>query len=339
MQGRLGLPDVGPLADQGGGQRDRQLARQSELGKADMLAAILMRQPAEIGHQLIALLRQLLLQRGERCLGLRQRRLLRQHVRFGDGADVELALDPLELIGLRLDDLLGRGDLIAQRGVGDRSGHDIGGQREIGRFHPERLVVRLRLQRLDLAAGAAPQIERIADADGGTIECVERGLARPLSGLRGRGLRALGRSARAYLWKQRSLLRQRVLARGPQRILRSFNVRMVANRLLDKGVDLPGMKQRPPGAGQVAPGGKTLRIAARRRRTSGRSEPALGRVAGRGRRVRRHEVRPDGAGREQHAAADEAQRRRRRAASREDPSRRRKHSDIICHKTKPFSSS
>ncbi len=94
-----------------------QIARQGEARKADVLTAILARQPAEISHQLVALLRQLLLERRQRRLCLGEVRLLGEHVGLRHRAQLELALHQLELFFLGLDDVVGGVDLGPQRCV------------------------------------------------------------------------------------------------------------------------------------------------------------------------------------------------------------------------------
>ena len=60
------------------------------------------------------------------CLGLRQRCLLAGDVGAGDGAETGLALQDAERLALGGDDALGRRDLGAQRGLGDRRHDHVG---------------------------------------------------------------------------------------------------------------------------------------------------------------------------------------------------------------------
>ena len=84
-------------------------------------------------------MRQLLLQRRQRLLHLRQRRFLRHHVELGDCAKLALTPQQIEHVALDLDDALRRRDLAAQRGLLDGRAGEIGRQGQIGRFEREAL--------------------------------------------------------------------------------------------------------------------------------------------------------------------------------------------------------
>ena len=88
---RLGRAHVGALLDQLAGQADRQIERQLQPGQIEMFRHFLAREAAGQFGQQIALLRQLLLQRRQRLVRLRQRRFLRRDIAAGDLPEVELA--------------------------------------------------------------------------------------------------------------------------------------------------------------------------------------------------------------------------------------------------------
>ena len=113
--------------------------------------------------ELIARLRQLLLQRRQRRAGLRKLRLLGQHVGLRGAAQREALPHQVQLLRLVLDDVLRRGDLAAQRGLLHRGNHHVRGQREIGRLELEALILRLRRERFDLPPRAAEHVRRVRD--------------------------------------------------------------------------------------------------------------------------------------------------------------------------------
>ena len=81
-------------------------------------------------RQEIALLRQLLLERRQQLLGLRECGILRQHVGLRRLTEARTGACRIsEKMPLDRDDALGRLDLAAQRGFLDRRGHDVAGQR------------------------------------------------------------------------------------------------------------------------------------------------------------------------------------------------------------------
>ena len=93
------------------------------------------------------MLRQLLLQRRQGLFGLRERGFLRGNFHFGYDAGAQLIAEHMEHIGFNLDELIGGGNLAAQRGFLNGRDHDVRRQGEIGRLELEALVVALRLQR------------------------------------------------------------------------------------------------------------------------------------------------------------------------------------------------
>ena len=93
---------------------------------------------------------------------------------------------------LRARDLFGGRDLCAERGFGDGGGHHVRGQREVAGLERVSLVVGLRLQRLDLAADAAENIERVGDVHARAVQGVEIGA---IAGQAERGQRGLRRAA------------------------------------------------------------------------------------------------------------------------------------------------
>lgn len=143
-------------------------------------------------------------------------------------------LDTRQLIRLGFDDLYGRGDLVPQRGVGDRRRDHISGQRQVGRLQLERLIVGLRIERLDLPVRAAPDIERVGDADRGVEELVERALL------------ARDRARPGHLRKQGALLGDRGLPGGAQGEFGGLNISMVASGFFNECCELARVKVPPP---------------------------------------------------------------------------------------------
>ena len=66
--------------------------------------------------------------------------------------------------------LLGGRDLVAQRRLLDRGGHEVGGQGQIGRLSLEALRFRLGPGALDLAPDAAEDVGRVGDAQLGGVQ-------------------------------------------------------------------------------------------------------------------------------------------------------------------------
>ncbi len=93
-------------------------------------------------RQEIALLRQLLLQGRQRCLGLSEGRFLCHQVDFGYLAQRQLAPEQIHEIGLDPDDVLRRRDLSAQGCFLHRRGDDIRGQGDISGLELEPLRLR-----------------------------------------------------------------------------------------------------------------------------------------------------------------------------------------------------
>ena len=104
LQVGFGGPHVRTLLDQLRRQADRQIARQPQCGEHELLRQSIARKAAAQRRQQVALLRQLLLQRRQGLLHLRQRRLLRHDIGLGDLAKLALTPQQPEHVGLDLDD-------------------------------------------------------------------------------------------------------------------------------------------------------------------------------------------------------------------------------------------
>ena len=153
----LGGADVGPLLDQPCRQAERQVGRQLQVVELEVLGQRRAGQAAGQGGEQVALLGQRLLQGRQGRLGLRQRRLLGGDVGAGDGAEPGLALQDAERLALGGDDALGRLDLGAQRGLGDRRHDHVGGERQISGLEQEALRFGLRLGRFGRRAACRPR--------------------------------------------------------------------------------------------------------------------------------------------------------------------------------------
>ena len=89
MQLRLGGAHVGPLLHKLRRQADGQILRQVHAVELERLGDFVRGKLTGERGELVARLRQLLLQRRQRCAGLRQLRFLRQHVGLRCTAEVE----------------------------------------------------------------------------------------------------------------------------------------------------------------------------------------------------------------------------------------------------------
>src|SRR5262249_41641030 len=163
MQVLLRGAQVGSLLDKLRRHADRQVARQLEAVKSELLRRLLVRQAAGECRKQMALLLQLPLQRRKRLLDLRQRGLLRHHVRLRDLAGIELRAQQLEHVGADLDERLRGVDLSAHGRLLNGGDNDVRRQRQVGCFELESLVVRQSLERFDIAANAAEHVGRIGD--------------------------------------------------------------------------------------------------------------------------------------------------------------------------------
>ena len=201
-------------------------------------------------------------QSGERAL---QCRLLLQHVGARGGAGREAAPGDVELPRLRARDILRRGDLRAQRGLVDGPGDDIRGERQVACLERKPLVLGLRLQSLHLAPGAAEHIECVRHVHRGGLQIVVIGAGESRNAQRGTGALltlALHRSGDARIVA--AALCGGDLVRLPQRGLRRLQGRAVRERAVDERIELGGLKQGPPLAGNVHALDEALRLAARR---------------------------------------------------------------------------
>ena len=90
-------PHIGSLINQLAGQADRQIGRQFEMRKIELLYDLIGRQLPGERRQQVALLSQLLLERRQQLFGLRQRRILREHIRLAPpDRSIELPFQDIE---------------------------------------------------------------------------------------------------------------------------------------------------------------------------------------------------------------------------------------------------
>ena len=209
----------------------------------------------------MVLLLQLLLQRRQRRLRRRHLRFLGQHVGAVGGADFELIAHDFELVGFRLDDFLRRLDLAAQRSFLDRRRHHVGGERQVGRFELEALILGKRRVGLDLSPLAAEHVGRIGDVHGGLVE-VENGRRAGQAEFRRRELLTGDGAGGVDTRQQFAGGGVEVLLRLPQRRLRGLKVRIGTQRFGDQRVDLLRMEHLPPLGRNVAADDELLRRAA-----------------------------------------------------------------------------
>ena len=114
VQVRFGLQHVRALFDERGGQTDRQFLRQLQTRKIELFRRLLAWKSAGEHGQEVAQLSQLLEQRRQRGLDLRQLRLLRGNVEPAGIALGELVLQDLDGVGIAVDELAGRINLHLQ---------------------------------------------------------------------------------------------------------------------------------------------------------------------------------------------------------------------------------
>ncbi len=263
-------------------QADRQVARQPQRRELELLDRLVARKTAAQRRQQVALLRQLLLQRRQGLLDLGQRRLLRHHVGLGDLAELALAPQQPEHVGLDLDDASRRRDLAAQRGLLHGRAGQVGRQGQIGRLELEALGIRLRRQRLDRAPGAAEHVGRIGHVQLPGEEIERR---------RVRGTASDGVADRqAAAGSPRNSHRRRETTRPVGRRRSRLATRsaacaacrsgLAASALLDQAVERLGMEQRPPLPRQIEIAHEALglrRPACRPTRCAARAAPACSR--------------------------------------------------------------
>src|SRR5262249_13372759 len=198
MQVLLRGAQVGSLLDKLRRHADRQVARQLEAVKSELLRRLLVRQAAGECRKQMALLLQLPLQRRKRLLDLRQRGLLRHHVRLRDLAGVELLAQQLQHVGGDFDELSRGVDLSAQGRLLNGGDDNIRRQGQVRGLEVETRVVRLGLERFRVAAKAAEHVGRIG--------------AQPLAGKKVEGLR-FRQDQIAFFVRNRRSGNRRLLAR------------------------------------------------------------------------------------------------------------------------------
>ena len=149
------------------GTLTRQLARQRQRVDVERGQALVAGQAAGQHGQLVARLRQRLLERRDLRLLLRDQRLLLQQRAAGEGAEPHLRVDHLErLVGV-VDDLARGLQLRPQRGLLDRRGDHAGRQAQPRGLDLEALVVDRRAHAFELAAVAADDVQRVRQVEPG----------------------------------------------------------------------------------------------------------------------------------------------------------------------------
>ena len=152
---------VGPLLDQLRGQADRQIGGQMQVRKSERFTRTRAGIDAGQRRDEIALLRECLAQRRQRCLGLRQSGFLRRQIAAIGIARVQLAPQCVAHRGVDRDELNCGVDLAAQRGFGDGRDGEVRRQRKIGRLDLEALHVGQGFERFDRSPIKPPDVERV----------------------------------------------------------------------------------------------------------------------------------------------------------------------------------
>ncbi len=170
---------VRALFDDLGRQRERHLRWQPQRSEIEE-RVFLVRQPPDQGTHQIARLLELLLERGERRLKLRERGFLRRHVDAHRLPQAKMSAQDLERFLIRLDDRPSRLDLRPQRRLLNGRADDIGSERDVGGLEREALRVLLRSQGFHLAPVEPQHVGHETDTDLRRVKnwCSRRGTSR-----------------------------------------------------------------------------------------------------------------------------------------------------------------
>src|SRR5437867_10834257 len=132
VQNGFGRADVGPLAHEIRGQAQRKILRQLERREIELGQARFAGKFTDEDRELIACLRERLLEPRQIRARLRKLRALSEHIHARNRAERKLLLDQLHLALLRLGDLARRANLLPQRRFAERGGGDVPRQRKVG---------------------------------------------------------------------------------------------------------------------------------------------------------------------------------------------------------------
>jgi len=229
----------------------------------------------ELGQK-VALLAELVAQRRQGGLALREGCLLGGDVGHRTLADAESALQQGKGLTLDLDGALGGGDLAAQRGLGDGGDHDVGGEGEIGRLELEALLLGLGVERFGGTPRAAPQVGDESDVQQAGEQSVDRSAGGCGGRERGRRLVLAAAQRGADGGEQRGALGLRVLLRELQGLDRGLDVGIGRERARDQVAERAGLEDAPPLRRDVETLHEGLRLAAQH---VGRGDRLIGRLA------------------------------------------------------------
>src|SRR6266568_5235358 len=298
VQNGFGRADVGPLAHEIRGQAQRKGRRQLERREIELGQARVAGKFTDEDRELIAGLRERLLERRQIRARLRKLRALSEHIYARNCAERKLLLDQLHLALLRLGDLARRANLLPQRRFAERGGGDIPRQRKICGLELKALEIYARLQGLELAPSAAGEVDGVGHVDRGVVEIEDVGGNRRISKRRAGDPLTLRRQACVHARIENRVLGVQVLLGLAERGLRRSERRMAGERRAHEVVELRRAEKGPPLGGDLCPHFEALRLAAAHRGRFGplRLRP-FGIGAGGG-RFRRPIVGPHRAGRE-----------------------------------------
>src|SRR5262249_7117469 len=229
----------------------------------ERLLRLVARESARQRRQEVAGQLELLLQRGQRLLHLRESSFLRGHVEPGHRPQFELPPKQGERPRADGDDLLGRGNLRTQQRFLDGGRRHARGQRQVRRLELESLALGGGPQRLHLPPNAAEHIERVAQRPLRGVE-VEAQLGRTeWRGQGSRGSLTARRKVGPGGWEEEAPPREVQLPCLAQRGLCRDEGGTGIERFLHERIQRWRPKQHPPLTGYVLVGYQTLFFAPR----------------------------------------------------------------------------
>ena len=283
----LRLQNIRTLRHQFGGQADRKIGGEGQIGQPQSAGRHLGGEAAGQDGELVVQLNLLLDQRRQGGCRGGQGGFLRGVIGAAGIALVQLVLQNLQCLGFGGHHLPRRVNLFAHGGFLDRGGHHIVDQGGVGGEHCIMRRLRLSIGRFHRAPGQAEDIGHERDRELRREKIVEAGIVRRGGRQRARRRQLpCGVEAEANLRQERAARRQGAIVRRTQGGVGGFQIGIVLQRQRHQIVDRRGMECRPPFAGNIGGLNKALGIAAQDIGGGGWRGEGLGGVAadiGRGR--------------------------------------------------------